>query len=128
MKIPSNHLRRIEELEARSAGPAPRPEDRLSFGELADLPSLGPEAREQLLQVAQRRTPRQVDALRRPELERVEATIPPGEPVTLEGLAQLMLGAATRRERRLRAVAFLAVRDLDLVVVQQLRRLADANH
>lgn len=128
MKIPTAQLRRVESLEARVTGPGQRPEDRLSFGELASLPDLAPDARQRLLRAAQRRTQRQVAALRHPELDLVEAAFPAGAPVTLQGLAALMHGTHTSKERRVRALAFLAVRDLDLVLVQQLHTLATADH
>lgn len=128
MKLSPTHLRRLETLEASSAGAVPRPEDRLSFGELADLPSLAPEARAQLMQAAQRRTPRQVQALRRPELDLVKAAAPEDAPVTLVVLGELVRGATSGREVRTRMAALLSVRSVDLAVAKQLHALATADH
>ncbi len=124
MKISPTLLRRVETLEARVEGPAPRPEDRLSFAELAQLADLAPVDRQQLLRAARRRRPSLVEAIRKPDLDQVEAACPAGTPVTLRTLAELMRGAVTGQDRRRLALAFASVRDLDLMLAKQLHALA----
>ncbi len=123
MRIAPTHLRRIEDLETRTAGPAPTL-DGLSFGELADLPGLAPAARERLLKLGRSRTVAQVEKLRRHDLDQVEAAIPARCPVTLEAFADFLSGAATPRERRIRGLVVNAARTHDLSYAKMLHGLA----
>lgn len=126
MKLPRHLLADLEDLEARfeAVTLAGRPEDRLSFAELAELHALAPGDREELLKRAARRTSAQVAALRRPYLDLVEAAFPRGQFVTPEGFLSFMAGWKTDEERRSRLGALLASRNWSLELLQMLHRIA----